>query len=312
MSERDSMIFVIAGPTASGKSAVALALAQRLGGTIINADASQLYADLRIISARPSVAEEAMVPHRLYGVIDGDDPASAARWAAMAKAAIAETIEQGRVPILVGGTGMYLRTLIDGIAPVPDIDPAVRAAVRVMTGAEAQAALVVEDSEAAARLAPADQQRVRRALEVVRSTGRPLKAWQATLVGGLAMPVVGAVIDMDRRVLYARCDARFDAMLAAGAVDEVSALMARGLAVERPVLKAVGVPPLAAFIAGEIGLGEAAARARQDTRHYAKRQSTWFGNQQPGWARISAIQGLKAQVDMLAGLAADQAGNRSR
>lgn len=302
MSERESMILVIAGPTASGKSAVALALAQQLGGTIINADASQLYADLRIVSARPSAAEEAAVPHRLYGVLNGDDAASAARWAGMAKAAIDETMAQGRLPILVGGTGMYLRTLIDGIAPVPPIDPAVRAEVRAMTAAEAQAALVREDAAAAARLAPADQQRIRRALEVVRSTGRPLKAWQETLAGGLAMPVVGAVIEVPRPLLYALCDARFDAMLAQGAVAEVAALMERGLAAERPALKAVGVPPLAAFIAGEIDIDTAAARARQDTRHYAKRQSTWFGNQHPGWARISGEAETSAQVAALMAL----------
>jgi tRNA dimethylallyltransferase len=280
------MVIVIAGPTASGKSALAVAVAQALGGTIINADASQLYADLPIISARPTPAEEAVVPHRLYGVLDGDEVASAARWAAMAQAEIAAARNAGRVPILVGGTGMYLRTLIDGIAPVPDIDPGIRDAVRAMAAAEVHAALACEDAEAAARLQPADQQRMRRALEVVRSTGVALAVWQQQREGGLSMPVRGLVLRVPRPLLYARCDARFVAMMAAGAVDEVRALLARGLPDDRPVLKAVGVPPLAAYLAGQSTLDAAVAKAQQDTRNYAKRQMTWFANQHPDWQVI--------------------------
>jgi tRNA dimethylallyltransferase len=282
------MVVVIAGPTASGKSALAVAVAQALGGTIINADASQLYAALSIISARPSRAEEAVVPHRLYGVLDGDEVASAVRWAGMARAEIAAARDAGRVPILVGGTGMYLRTLIDGIAPVPAIDPAVREDVRAMPTAEVHAALRREDAEAAARLQPADQQRTRRALEVVRSTGVTLGVWQRQRVGGLDLPVRGLVLRGSRPTLYARCDARFLAMMAAGAVDEVRALLARGLPADRPVLKAVGVPPLAAFIGGRVTLDAAVAQAQQDTRNYAKRQMTWFANQHPGWPMIDA------------------------
>jgi tRNA dimethylallyltransferase len=280
------MVVVIAGPTASGKSALGVAVAQALGGTIINADASQLYADLAIISARPDAAEEAQVPHRLYGVLDGDDAASAARWAAMARAEIAAARDAGRVPILVGGTGMYLRTLIDGIAPVPDIDPAVREAVRAMAAADVHAALAHEDPAAAARLQPADQQRTRRALEVLRSTGVALGVWQQQRVGGLEMPVRGLVLRVPRPELYARCDARFAAMVAAGAVEEARALLARGLPADRPVLKAVGVPPLAAYLAGSLTLDAAVARAQQDTRNYAKRQMTWFANQHPDWQVI--------------------------
>jgi tRNA dimethylallyltransferase len=282
------MVIVIAGPTASGKSAVALALARALGGTIINADASQLYADLRIITARPTPEEEAAAPHRLYGVLDGDDTASAARWAAMARAEIVAAEAAGRLPILVGGTGMYLRSLIDGLAPVPPIDAGVRAAVRELSPGAVHAALEREEPGAAARLAPADQQRTRRALEVVRSTGRPLSAWQQQRHGRLEADVRGVVMTMPRPQLYARCEARFDAMLAAGAMEEVAALMARRLPADRPVLKAVGVPPLAACLAGDLPLAEAVARAKQDTRHYAKRQTTWFGNQHSGWARLEA------------------------
>ncbi len=258
-------------------------MAQALGGTIINADASQLYADLPIISARPTPAEEAMVQHRLYGVLDGDEVASAARWAAMARAEIAAARDGGRVPILVGGTGMYLRTLIDGIAPVPDIDPGVREAVRAMAVGDVHAALAREDAAAAARLQPADQQRTRRALEVVRSTGVTLGMWQRQREGGLEMPVRGLVLQVPRPLLYARCDARFAAMVAAGAVEEVRALLARGLPADRPVLKAVGVPPLSSYLGGEISLDAAVARAQQDTRNYAKRQMTWFANQHRDW-----------------------------
>jgi tRNA dimethylallyltransferase len=280
------MVVVIAGPTASGKSALAVAVAQALGGTIINADASQLYADLSIISARPSRAEEAVVPHRLYGVLDGDAVASAARWAGMARAEIAAAREAGRVPILVGGTGLYLRTLIDGIAPVPDIDPGVREAVRAMAAAEVHAALQREDAAAAARLQPADQQRTRRALEVVRSTGVALSVWQQQREGGLEMPVRALVLRGNRAALYARCDARFAAMVNAGAVDEVRALLARQLPDDRPVLKAVGVPPLAAYLGGQLTLDAAVAQAQQDTRNYAKRQTTWFANQHKDWPVI--------------------------
>jgi len=280
------MVAVIAGPTASGKSAMALALAEKCRGTIINADASQLYADLTVISARPTPAEEALVPHRLYGVLDGGDGASAARWAGMARAEIAAALAAGRVPILVGGSGMYLRTLIDGIAPVPDIDPAVREAVRAMAAADVHAALRREDGDAAMRLLPGDQQRTRRALEVVRSTGVALGVWQQQREGGLDLPVRGLVLRVPRAELYARCDARFVAMVAAGAVGEVAALLARQLPADRPVLKAVGVPPLAAWLGGQMSQDAAVAKAQQDTRNFAKRQMTWFANQHPDWQVI--------------------------
>ena len=285
-------LVVIAGPTASGKSALALALAERTGGVVINADASQLYADLRVLSARPSPGEAARAPHRLYGTIDGDTVCSAATWADLAQGEVTAAHARGALPILVGGSGLYLRALLDGIAPVPPVPDLVRKAVRALEPAKAFAALAREDGVAAARLNPADRQRVSRALEVVRATGRPLADWQGEPSGGLADAVSlhAYVQDYDRDALYARCDARFDSMLAGGALAEVAALLARGLSADRPVMKALGVPPLARHLAGEISLAEAAEMARRETRHYAKRQTTWFRNQSPDWRRITQYQ----------------------
>ena len=276
---------VIAGPTAAGKSAVAIDLARRIGGVIINADASQVYADLRVLSARPSAANEAAVPHLLYGTIDGAETCDAARWAGLARDAIAAVLAGGRVPIVTGGSGMYLRTLLDGIAAVPPIDPAIRAEVRALDPAAALAALAAIDPAAAARLA--DPQRVARALEVIRSTGQPLSAWQGAAPDGLAAEadIRAFVVDRPRDELWARIDARLDAMIAAGALDEVAALAARGLSADAPVMKAHGVPPLLAHLRGEIARDAAVARTRLDVRHYAKRQQTWFRNQTPGWSR---------------------------
>lgn len=290
MSAGESMVAVIAGPTASGKSALALALAEKLHGTIINADASQLYVDLRILSARPSAAEEAQVPHRLYGVIDGAEAANAARWAGMAKTAIAEVRAAGRLPILVGGTGMYLATLIDGIAPVPDIDAGVREAVRAMTTEAAARALVAEDPAAAARLGPTDRQRILRALEVVRATGRTLKDWQRAKEGGIGadMDVRAMVVEVPREVLYARAETRLRAMAAAGAAEEAAALVARGLPGDRPVLRALGVAEFAQVAAGTLDPETAITAVAQETRHYQKRQSTWLRNQRPDWPRLAA------------------------
>jgi tRNA dimethylallyltransferase len=292
------MVAVIAGPTASGKSALALHLAERLGGTIINADASQLYADLRIVSARPDASDEARVPHRLYGVLDGDCVANAARWAAMARAAIAETLAVGRLPIVVGGTGMYLTTLIDGIAPVPDIDPEVRADVRAMTTTDAAAALALEDAALAARLNPADRQRILRGLEVVRSTGQSLLAWQAEPVGGIGgdHDVRAMVVDTPRDALRARVEPRLWAMLAVGAREEVAALMARRLPPDRPVLRALGVAEFAAVNAGAMTAEAAIATAATATRQYQKRQLTWVRSQAAGWPRVEDAAAAMALV----------------
>jgi tRNA dimethylallyltransferase len=274
---------LIAGPTASGKSALALALAEAVGGTVINADSAQVYAGLRIISARPSAADEARAPHRLYGHRDPALPCSAALWAEDAKAAIAEARAAGRLPILVGGSGLYIRTLLDGIAPVPEIDPAIRAAVRSFTVLHNYAALEREDPAAAARLRPSDSTRVARALEVVRSTGRPLAVWQAKRAGGIAAEVdlVPLLLLPPRHWLYERCDRRFEEMMSNEGLAEVSSLMERGLSPILPALRAIGVREIAAFLRGELSREDALAAGRTATRQYAKRQYTWFSRQPP-------------------------------
>lgn len=294
MTEPLPPLALIAGPTASGKSALALALAERHHGTVINADASQVYADLRILSARPSRDEETRAPHRLFGHVDGADTGySAARWAAEARAAIAEAHAARRLPVLVGGTGLYLRTLIDGIAPVPPIDPAVRAAVRALPVAEAHRLLVQTDPAAAARLNATDTTRVARALEVVRSTGRPLAAWQRERAGGIAgeVALTATILLPDRSWLMDRCDQRFTAMMAQGAEAEVRALLSRDITTDAPVRRAIGVGEIGDWLAGLCTREEAIARATLATRHYAKRQYTWFRNQPPPeWARITEIE----------------------
>ena len=281
-------VALIAGPTASGKSALALDLADAVGGTIVNADASQYYADLRILSARPSPAEEARVPHRLFGTQDGAVPASAADWAHAAAAAIDETLAEGRVPVVVGGTGLYIRTLLDGIAPVPDIDPAIRERVRALSPGEAWAALRREDTDSSVRLNRNDAARIWRALEVVRSTGRTLTDWQDSKTGGIGdrVEIVPLILLPDRDRLYARCDQRFETMLDAGAVAEVEALLARDLDPELPVMRAIGVRDIADWLDGHTTREEMIAAATMATRRYAKRQYTWFNHQPPAdWPR---------------------------
>jgi tRNA dimethylallyltransferase len=276
-------IALIAGPTASGKSARAIALAAHENGTVINADASQVYRDLRILSARPSAADEARVPHLLFGYRDGAEACSAADWAADAKTAIAETLAAGRMPILVGGTGLYIRTLIDGIAPVPEINPEIRRQVRMLSAAEAHSALAKEDAAAAGRLHPNDTARLHRALEVIRSTGKPIAIWRGSRVGGIA----GSVrIDWETIVpsvedLYAHCDLRVDRMIEMGAVAEVAALRDRALDPVLPVMRAIGVSQLIDYLDGRISLDAAMGSIKQATRNYAKRQRTWLRHQMP-------------------------------
>ncbi|HEY0027090.1 MAG TPA: tRNA (adenosine(37)-N6)-dimethylallyltransferase MiaA [Allosphingosinicella sp.] len=279
---------LIAGPTASGKSALALALAEKTGGVIVNADSAQVYRDLRIVSARPGAEEEAR-PHRLYGYRDGALACSAADWAADARREIAAAHAYGKLPILVGGTGLYIRTLLDGIAPVPTIHPAVRDGVRNMAVAEAFEALGREDAEAAARLRPTDTTRVQRALEVVRSTGKPLAEWQKERSGGIARDVVVRPLLLlpPRDWLYARCDGRFEGMMSEEGLAEVRSLLARKLDPALPVMRAIGVREVAAFLAGELNREAALAAGRTATRQYAKRQYTWFANQPPAeWPRF--------------------------
>ena len=279
---------LIAGPTASGKSALALALAERIGGTIVNADASQVYRDLRVVTARPSAEEEARAPHRLFGHVDAAEPHNAAIWASEAKAAIAGIHADGGTPILVGGTGLYIRTLLDGIAPVPEIDPAVRAEVRALAVADAHVALQREDIYAAARLRPSDTTRVARALEVVRSTGRTLAEWQQDKVGGIghAIRLAPLLLVPDSAWLSDRIDRRFVAMLDQGAIEEVEALAARNLDPALPAMRAIGVPEIAAWLSGTLSPALMIERAQAASRQYAKRQRTWFRHQPPAdWPR---------------------------
>jgi tRNA dimethylallyltransferase len=297
-------VALIAGPTASGKSAAAIAVAEAYGGVVVNADASQVYRDLRTLSARPSPADEARVPHRLFGHVDGADTGySAARWAAEARETIAAIHAGGRLPVLVGGTGLYLRTLIDGIAPVPDIDANVRGMVRALPVSEAHRLLAAEDPAAAARLAPADTTRVARALEVVRSTGRPLADWQAERVGGIGATIRLAAVRLlpPRELLLARIDDRAAAMLAGDALAEVAALMARAdVPPDAPVRRAIGIAALADHLAGRLSAADALDRLRHDTRRYAKRQYTWFRNQPPSeWHIATESCNITSLIDAL-------------
>jgi len=285
---------LIAGPTASGKSDCAVRLAQQLElrgrrAVIVNADSSQVYTDLTILSARPTTEEMGGIEHRLFGAWDGAQSCSAAEWARVASATITELHADGAVPILVGGTGLYIRTLLDGIAPIPSIDPQIREAVRALPVAEAYAALSVEDPQRAARLAPADTTRVARALEVVRSTGHGLAHWQAQTSGGIVDTVrlLPVVLLPERQTLYARCDLRFDRMIERGALAEVEMLLARNLDPTLAVMRAIGVPELAGAIHGEWSLESAVSRGAQATRNYAKRQFTWLRHQLPEqWPRV--------------------------
>jgi tRNA dimethylallyltransferase len=297
------LLALIAGPTASGKSALALALAERTSGTLINADSAQVYRDLRIVSARPSAADEARAPHLLYGYRDGADSCSAADWAADAKAALAKVHAAGRLPILVGGTGLYIRTLLDGIAPVPEIDPAVRKAVRGLPVGEAHRALAREDAEAAARIRPGDTARAARALEVVRATGRPLQAWQAEKVGGIGDTVAlrPLILLPARDWLYGRCDERFEKIFSDEGIKEVGSLLERRLPALAPVMRAIGVREIAAFLNGAMTRAQALEAGRIATRQYAKRQYTWFRRQPPGdWPRFEAALDCAAFPDALA------------
>jgi tRNA dimethylallyltransferase len=287
-------VALIAGPTASGKSDCAVALAraiERRGAraVIVNADSAQVYADLEVLSARPSIEDMDGIEHRLFGTWDGAQACSAADWAAAAAREIEALHDHGAVPVLVGGTGLYLRTLLDGIAPVPAIDPAIRDEVRRLNVAQAYEALSCEDPERAGALAPNDSARVARALEVVRSTGAPLASWQARKEGGIGDRVAlhAAILLPARPALYARCDQRFAGMLKRGAIQEVAALLARNLDPTLPVMRAIGVPELARYLAGAFTLTEAEIAASQATRNYAKRQFTWLRHQPPAeWTRL--------------------------
>jgi tRNA dimethylallyltransferase len=283
----NSKAVLIAGPTASGKSALAIALAQKTGGVVVNADSMQVYRDLRIITARPARDEEAQVPHRLYGHVDAAVNFSAGSWVADAAKVLAEARAQEWLPIFVGGSGLYFKALTRGLSAVPPIPPEIRESVRVRLERDGVEALHTElgkrDPASAERLKPRDRTRIARALEVVEATGRSLTDWHRDGLPPLLPPGTFSALflEPDRDALYARIDARFDAMLKAGALEEVAALAARHLDPLLPAMKAHGVPALIRHLKGEITLEEAAVIGRADTRHYAKRQFTWFRHQLP-------------------------------
>ncbi|MEQ8250486.1 MAG: tRNA (adenosine(37)-N6)-dimethylallyltransferase MiaA [Oceanibaculum nanhaiense] len=292
-------VIVVAGPTASGKSALAVEIAEAFRGVVINADSMQIYADLRVLTARPSAEEERRVPHRLYGVLDGDEKCSAGRWREMALAEIARAHAAGLLPVLCGGTGLYLQTLMRGIAPVPAVPASFRAAATALHaqlgGPGFHARLAERDPVMAARLHPGNTQRLIRAWEVLEATGRSLADWQAAPRTGAAtgLDFLSFVLLPARDALYAACDGRFRQMVEAGALEEVRALVARGLDPALPVMKALGVRELAAHIEGELTLEDAIDQAQRETRRYAKRQMTWFRHQMVDAMRIETGYGAK-------------------
>jgi tRNA dimethylallyltransferase len=298
-------IILIAGPTGSGKSALALSLAEKRGGVIVNADSMQVYRDLRIITARPTAGEERRMPHRLYGHVDAEENYSVGRWCEEAAAALAAAKRAACAAIIVGGTGLYFNALTRGLAAVPPIPPKIRDAVRARLTSEGAAALHAElgrrDPASAARLKPGDRTRVTRALEVVLATGRSLQEWHTEGMPPSLDAAAAAKIFLmpERNALFRRIDARFDAMIAAGAIDEVRALAARNLNPDLPAMKAHGVPWLVRHLSGRITLADAIEGSKRDTRQYTKRQATWFRNQLPDFKWIeptSALAAVEAQL----------------
>jgi tRNA dimethylallyltransferase len=296
LSQENDKAVLIAGPTASGKSAAALALAETRNGVIINADSMQVYRDLRVLTARPTPEEEAVAPHRLYGTIDAAVNFSAGAWVAEAAKMLAEARAQNRLPVFAGGSGLYFKALTRGLSAVPPVPADVRDSVRArleQDGVEALHALLMQrDPASAGRLKPRDRIRIARALEVVEATGRSLTDWHREGLPPLLAPgqFIAVFLNPDRDALYGRIDARFGAMLKAGALDEVAALAARRLDPLLPAMKAHGVPALIRHIGGEITLEEAAIVGRADTRHYAKRQFTWFRHQLPEFEWVKPEQ----------------------
>ena len=280
---------LIAGPTASGKSAAALALAEHLRGTVINADSMQVYRELAILTARPVEADMTRSPHRLYGVVPAGEAYSVGRWLEDAARAIGEAEREGRVPILVGGTGLYFKALIEGLAPVPDVPPEIRKAWRERAekvGAEGlHRDLSARDPAMAARIRPTDPQRLLRALEVIDATSVSLSEWQGAGVAPVLSPeaVLKLVIAPEREAVYAATDARFEAMIEAGAIEEVGSLLALGLDPSLPAMRAQGVRELASYLSGGTSLEEAMTKAKTETRRYAKRQMTWLRRFMKDW-----------------------------
>ncbi len=294
MNSESDPILIVGGPTASGKSALALDLALRLRGMVINADSMQVYKELRILSARPTPADEERVPHRLYGTLPARERCSAGRWCDLALAEIAGARAKQLLPILVGGTGLYFRSLLRGLAPIPPVPQGIRdTAVELHTevgAAEFHRLLAVRDPDSAARIHPANTQRVLRAYEVFEATGKSLGDWQNEAAGeaGYAGKVVALVLEPPREVLYAACDARSKLMAAAGGIEEVAALLTLEIDPALPIMKALGVREFAALLAGDAKRDEAIKNLRRATRNYAKRQATWFRHQMAGAKRVSA------------------------
>ena len=297
---------LIAGPTASGKSALAIRLAQTLDGVVVNADSMQVYRDLRIITARPSLEEERQVPHRLFGHVDAAENYSVARWLADVGREITMIEAEGRLPILVGGTGLYFRALTEGLSDIPAVPEAVRAELRAWaegrTAEEIHARLEAVDPSTAARLRPSDPQRNLRALEVFMATGKPLSAFHDSRSGAVldVASCVAVFLEPDRDALRQRIDTRFETMMDSGAMEEVEALMLRGLDPALPAMRAHGVPGLIRALRGEISVAEAVAIGKADTRRYAKRQHTWFRHQAPEfeWVRVEEAEGRVMEIQL--------------
>lgn len=287
---------LIAGPTASGKSALALDLAERYGGTVINSDSMQVYQELRVLTARPTPAEEARVPHALYGFVPAREAYSVGRYLDDAERAVAAAESQGRLAIFVGGTGLYFKALMEGLSPIPPISEGVRSHWRAeaqrIGAAALHQVLRARDPEMGKRLRPSDLQRIVRALEVLDATGRSLAEWQRVPGRGVLQEAdtVRLVLLPDRAELYRRCEERFDTMLQQGAIREVAALRELRLDPDLPVMTAHGVPHLMAALAGEIDLETAAARAKRDTRHYVRRQLTWIRRNMQSWMQVETQQ----------------------
>ena len=285
---------LIMGPTASGKSALAIALAERLGGEIVNADAAQVYRDLRIITARPGADEEARAPHHLFGQVDAAERYSVGKWLAAAAPAVIDIAERRKTPIVVGGTGLYFKALTEGLADAPPAEPELREELLARLRQDGPQSLYAElaslDPETAKTLGPRDGARVLRALEVWKTTGMSIRALQANTAPVLSEAQwIGVTLWPERATLYKAIEDRFSVMVSEGALDEVRALMARGLDPDLPAMKAIGVPDLIAYLRGEIKLEKAVERAQRDSRRYAKRQYTWIRNQLAAWPNIGEV-----------------------
>lgn len=299
MSAQSRIVF-IAGPTASGKSAAALELAERFGAEIVNADAMQVYRDLFVLSARPGPDEIIRAPHHLFGFLSAEERCSVGFWSRAAATALADIASRGRPAIIVGGTGLYFKALAEGLSPVPEIPHDVRDVVRQRLDeiglAAFRAELLARDPSAAC-LPAQDRQRLIRARDVLEATGKPLSAFQSHREAPAAPPAAALVIEPVREVVYAACDARFDRMMENGALDEARALLARNLDSSLPAMKALGAAELMAHLRGETSLEEAVDLAKRNIRRFVKRQLTWFRNQTPGWRRVKDAAGA---VEMLA------------